>query len=137
MRPLTLSANGLTAESVPLCKTVGEPKPVQASGYMDAETAEKLLRPIRTVAYKGQGFRWGWKQASVFPAYLKLLGTEELTVGCEGETGDRNRLLLVRELCFLKIWICRRLNREIFSFSRAAQVTGADGAPVRAILIKS
>ncbi len=130
--------NGLTAESVPLCKTVGEAEVVQASGYMDAETAEKLLaaHPERLLI-KGR-VSVGLEAAALFSAYLKLLGTEELTVGCEGETGDAHRLLLGAGVVLLENLDLSQVEPGKYFLSAAPlRVKGADGAPVRAILIKS
>lgn len=136
--PAHFIKNGVTAESVPLSKTVGEAEVAEASGDIGRDTALCLTANApKRLLIKGK-ISVGLDAAAVFARSLELLGTEELTVGREGEICDAHRMLLGAGVVLLENLDLSRAQPGKYTLVAAPlKIKGADGAPVRAILYKN
>ena len=131
--------DGASIESLPLEKTVGEAFVAECSGRLSAPDAEELLKRAGTSARRVllKNGTVGEEAARVFAAYgLDLLGTETQSVAAPEETVVVHRILLESDVLLLEGIRLGAVSEGGYFLSAAPlSLEGADGAPVRAILI--
>jgi len=135
--PAHFLQDGATAESIPLDKTIGEAEVVEAVGEIDAAKANSLLSDgVKRLFLKGRVMIRP-DAAAVFSRSLDLLGTEELTVGRGDEIGEAHRTLLGAGVVILEnLDLSAAEPGRYMLFAAPLKIKGADGAPVRAVLIQ-
>ncbi len=134
--------DGASIESISLEKTVGDAFVAECRGRLSAQDAEDLLKraeragaSARRVLLKGGTV--GEEAARVFAAYgLDLLGTETQSVAAVEETAAVHRILLESDILLLEGIRLGAVSEGGYFLSAAPlSLEGADGAPVRAVLI--
>lgn len=131
--------DGASVEALPLEKTVGEAFVAECSGRLSAPDAEELLKragnSARRVLLKNGTV--GEEAARVFAAFgIDLIGTETQSVASVEETAAVHRILLESGILLLEGVRLGAVSEGGYFLSAAPlSLEGADGAPVRAVLI--
>lgn len=134
--PYHFIEGGATAESLPLNKLCGGVKVVASAETLTRAAAQELMmdKPSRLLI-KG-AIRLTKEAAEVF-AELELIGTEGLTVGGEDDTAEVHRILLSQGVAILENLELSEAEPGYYTlFALPLKIAGADGAPVRAVLVE-
>lgn len=130
--------DGQAIDDVPLTACVGECSVVEGEGLLLGAQAEELLPKLKKrVLFKGQ------VQISPSAAFvlsdvgLELIGVEAQSVSPPECTAAVHRQLLGAGLVLLEgLDLSRAAPGTYFLFAAPLKITGADGAPVRAVLLE-
>ena len=131
--------DGASVEALPLEKTVGDAFVAECRGRLSAQDAEELLKragnSARRVLLKNGTV--GEEAARVFAAAgIDLIGTETQSVASVEETAAVHRILLESGILLLEGVRLGTVSEGGYFLSAAPlSLEGADGAPVRAVLI--
>lgn len=134
--PYHFIEGGATAESLPLNKLCGGVKVVASAATLTRAAAQELIadKPSRLLI-KGEAMLTA-EAAEVFAA-LELIGVEELTVGGEGDTAEVHRILLSHGVAILENLELSEVEPGCYTlFALPLKIAGADGAPIRAVLVE-
>lgn len=137
--------DGKTVEALPLSKTVGEAYVVHFNGIVSAKDAEHILSLAKAENEEcakriliGGKVTVSLEAAEVFAkAKIDLVGNESQTVGPEDAPMAVHKVLLGAEVVLLEGIRLEGVPAGTYLLSAAPlSLSGADGAPCRAILIK-
>ena len=131
-------ADDVTA--IPLERAVGECRVVAFDGVLLGDEAERLLRRVgvaERMLFKGTATI---SQSAAFvltDAGVRLIGVESDSVAPAAETGVVHRALLSQQVVLLENLDLSAVEEgDYFLFAAPVKIAGADGAPVRAVLIE-
>ncbi len=143
--PFHFLNEGDTAEKIPLKKTVGECYVTTQSIDINANTAKEILKSAeginhecaKRILIKGKGVVT-LSAAEVFAkAGIYLLGVEGQTVGPENAPMAVHKTLLEAKTVLLEgIRLSEISDGKYFLFAAPLSLSGSDGAPCRAVLIR-
>jgi arylformamidase len=134
--------DGASVEALPLATTVGEAFVAKCSGRLSALDAETVLKRAERVGASARRILLkngtvGEEAARVFAAAgIDLIGTETQSVASVEETAAVHRILLESGILLLEGIRLGAISEGGYFLSAAPlSLEGADGAPVRAVLI--
>ena len=138
--PLHFIYQGASIENCPLDAFIGQCTVLEMRpGIITGEDAETLLpQGCERLLIKGGGRAFFMDSAAEYLAQsnLKLIGTDSLSVGCEGNEIGPHRAFLREGICILEGLDLTDVNPgEYFLFAPPVKIGGAEGAPARAVLI--
>lgn len=142
--PFHFINKGKTLEKVPLDSFVGECYVTHYDGEIDAELATTILDKAKRVG-AGERILIGGKAVvtaeaarEFAKAKIKLIGNESQTVGPENAPMEVHLILLKEEIVLLEGIVLSHVSDGKYILSAAPlNLTGCDGAPCRAVLIKN
>lgn len=143
--PFHFIKDGKTIERIPLEKCIGPAFVTTHTGSVTAAAAEEMLKKARSLdgeAEKRLLIRGNAtvtaEAAKVFAqAGLFLIGNESQTVGPESEPMEVHLILLREEIVLLEGIRLEHVLDGIYTlYCLPLNLTGADGAPCRAVLVK-
>ena len=131
-------ADDVTA--IPLTQAVGECKVVAYDGVLLGDEAERLLRrvgAVERILFKGTATL---SQSAAFvltDAGVQVIGVESDSVAPVAETAVVHRALLSQHILILENLDLSAVEEgSYFLFAAPLKIAGADGAPVRAVLVE-
>ncbi len=136
---------GASVESIPLYKTVGYAAVVAAEGNITITEAERILAIAKNFGNEAEkrilikGSATLTERAAEYLAErgIYLIATESQSVGPESAPMAVHKILLEKEVVLLEgVRLTDVAEGCYFLFSAPISVSGADGAPCRAILIE-
>lgn len=138
--PFHFLANGRTVEGIPLDACVGECYVAHHNGDLDAAGARRILRD----ADGAERILIGGKvtvteeSARIFAdARIRLIGNEGTSVGPEDAPMAVHKILLEKNIVLLEGILLDGVSEGKYFLSAAPiNISGADGSPCRAYLIK-
>ena len=138
--PLHFIDDGAGIESCPPDAFIGECHVVAVRpGIITGEDAETLLpKGCQRLLIKGEGRAFFMDSAAEYIAQLgiKLIGTDSLSVGCEGNETEPHRAFLREGICILEnLDLSEVRPGRYFLFAPPVKIEGAEAAPARAVLI--
>ena len=138
--PLHFIDTGESVETLPLDAFIGECRVVEVCpGIITGEDAETLLpKGCQRLLIKGGGRAFFMDSAAEYIAQLgiKLIGTDSLSVGCEGNETEPHRAFLREGISILEnLDLSEVRPGRYFLFAPPVKIEGAEAAPVRAVLI--
>lgn len=130
--------DGQAIDDVPLTACVGECSVVEGEGLLLGAQAEELLPKLKKrVLFKGQVQISPSAAFVLSDAGLELIGVEAQSVSPPECTAAVHRQLLGAGLVLLEgLDLSRAAPGTYFLFAAPLKITGADGAPVRAVLLE-
>lgn len=143
--PYHFLKDGKTVEALPLSKTVGEAYVTHFNGILDADDAAHILSLAQEKSQEcakriliGGKATVSLEAAEVFAkAKIDLIGNESQTVGPENAPMAVHKVLLGAEVVLLEGIRLEQVPQGPYLLSAAPlSLSGADGAPCRALLIK-
>ena len=124
----------------PLDTLCGECFVAQASGILTGEDIEKLLSRrygIERLLLKGDATLSQSAAFALCDAQLKLIGVEGTSVAAAAETAVVHRKLLAEPIAILENLDLSAVSEGWYLlFAAPIKISGADGAPVRALLLE-
>lgn len=135
--PLHFIEDGTDIASVPLTQCVGECSVVELSGMLTGQQLERLLpRLEERVLIKGDVEMTPSAAFVLTDNGVKLLGVEAPSVAMQ-QTAEVHRQLLGSGMVLLEgLDLSQADEGTYFLFAAPIKVGGADGAPVRAVLVR-
>ena len=131
-------ADDVTA--IPLTQAVGDCKVVEYDGVLLGDEAERLLRRVgatERLLFKGTATL---SQSAAFvltDAGVRVIGVESNSVASAAETAVVHRALLSEHILILENLDLSAVEEgRYFLFAAPLKIAGADGAPVRAVLVE-
>ena len=131
-------ADDVTA--IPLTQAIGECKVAEYDGVLLGDEAERLLRRIgaaERILFKGTATL---SQSAAFvltDAGVRVIGVESDSVAPAAETAVVHRALLSEHILILENLDLSAVEEgSYFLFAAPVKIAGADGAPVRAVLVE-
>ena len=142
--PFHFLNDGKTLEQMPLDSFVGDCYVTHHEGEIDAQLATKILEQAKN-AGAGERILIGGKAVvtadaarEFAKAKIKLIGNESQTVGPENAPMEVHLILLREEIVLLEGIVLSHVPEGKYLLSAAPlNLAGCDGAPCRAVLIKS
>lgn len=130
--------DGQAIDDVPLTACVGECSVVEGEGLLLGAQAEELLPKLKKrVLFKGQVQISPSAAFVLSDAGLELIGVEAQSVSPPECTAAVHRQLLGAGLVLLEgLDLSRAAPGTYFLFAAPLKITGADGSPVRAVLLE-
>lgn len=138
--PLHFIDGGASIEACPLDAFIGECCVVAVPpGIITGEDAVTLLpQGCERLLIKGGGRAFFMDSAAEYTAQcgIKLIGTDSLSVGCEGNETEPHRAFLREGICILENLDLSDVSPgRYFLFAPPVKIEGAEAAPARAVLI--
>lgn len=131
-------ADDVTA--IPLTQAIGECRVVEYDGVLLGDEAERIMRRIGAVErilFKGTATI---SQSAAFvlsDAGVRVIGVESNSVAPAAETAVVHRALLSEHVLILENLDLSAVEEgAYFLFAAPVKIAGADGAPVRAVLVE-
>lgn len=125
---------------IPLTQAIGECRVAAADGVLLGDEAERLLRRVgkaERMLFKGTATL---SQSAAFvlsDAGVRVIGVESDSVAPAPETAVVHRALLSEHILILENLDLSAVEEgDYFLFAAPIRIAGADGAPVRAVLMK-
>ncbi len=138
--PLHFIYDGASIESFPLDAFIGECHVVAVRpGIITGEDAVTLLpEGCERLIIKGDGRSFFMDSAAEYIAQcgIKLIGTDSLSVGCEGNEKEPHRAFMREGIAILEnLDLTEVRPGRYFLFAPPVKIGGAEAAPARAVLI--
>ena len=131
-------ADDVTA--IPLTQAVGECKVVAFDGVLLGDEAERLLRrvgAVERILFKGTATLTQSAAFVLTDAGVRVIGVESNSVAPAAETAVVHRALLSEHILILENLDLSAVEEgAYFLFAAPLKIAGADGAPVRAVLVE-
>lgn len=136
--PLHFCADGKDAASVSLDDCMGECSVVEWDGYLTGADVENMLPSLRPrVLFKGNVQITPSAAFALSDSQVTLLGVESQTIEPDGGNGAVHRQLLGENVIALEgIDLSRVTPGVYFLFVAPLKIAGAEGTPVRAVLLE-
>ncbi len=139
--PFHFLADGITAERIPLEKTVGSCRVVSHKGALTAEDATRMTAPFadgaeKRILLKGDAVVTVAAAKAFAAAGVFLIGVESQSVGDMEAPAEVHKILLESGVVLLEGIRLGEVEDGTYLLSAAPlALGGADGAPCRAVLI--
>ncbi|MBR0509215.1 MAG: cyclase family protein [Clostridia bacterium] len=137
--PLHFLPDGAGIGALPLSPFIGECTVIEVPpGPLTGEAVNRLFPQVKRLLLKGGGKAYFEKTGAEEAAALglELLGTDALSVGGEDDQKGPHRALLRENVCILEnLELSKVSPGSYFLFAPPVKIGGADGAPVRALLL--
>lgn len=137
--PRHFITGGMSVDQVPLDTCVGECVVIECNGLLLGDEAERLLpRLKKRVLFKGDVQLTPSAAFVLSDAGVALLGVEQTSVAPPEYTAEVHRQLLGTDMVLLEGLDLSKAQTDVTYLLLAAplKIAGADGAPVRAILVE-
>lgn len=135
--PLHFCADGQDMGEIDLSACIGECSVIEWDGYLTGADVEKMRPTLRErVLFKGAVQITQSAAFALSDCQVTLIGVESQTVEPEGGHGEVHRQLLGERVLLLEgIDLSKVTLGVYFLFAAPLKIAGADGTPVRALLL--
>jgi arylformamidase len=136
--PLHFCEDGKDISDVSLHDCIGECSVVEWNGYLTGADVEKMLSSLcPRVLFKGNVQITSSAAFALSDRHITLIGVESQTVEPDGGNGAVHRQLLGADMVLLEGIDLSAVSEGIyFLFVAPLKMKGADGCPVRAVLLE-
>ena len=142
--PCHFFSGGKSVESIPLSKVIGIAYVAECHGKIDGEKVRNIGNKLRRVSgetilkllIKGDGIVTGDGAKELTRMGIELIGSETQSVGDENAPMEVHKILLEKDVALLEgVRLKDVPEGQYFLCAAPLPITGADGAPCRALLI--
>ena len=136
--PYHFIEEGKTVEQLDLGKCIGEALVVEAGGELDQRSAAKIMKSgMKRILIKGKAVVTAEAAEEFNRWQAVLIGVESQSVGPVNSPEQVHRILLSQEVILLEGLVLSEVPEGRYFLSAVPlNLGGADGAPVRAVLVK-
>ena len=131
-------ADDVTA--IPLTQAIGECRVVECDGVLLGDEAERIMRRVgaaERILFKGTATLSQNAAFVLADAGVRVIGVESDSVAPAAETAVVHRALLSEHILLLENLDLSAVEEgTYFLFAAPVKIAGADGAPVRAVLVE-